>query len=369
MRLLFVLWGLLLLSSDAARADDELGKRRFSEGVGAAEERRWADAARLFEESLAHGDRPATRFNLVLASHELSRPLEVTRHVLAFLAYPDQDAHTEARAKASQLLTLAVQRLASISTQSVPTAATLTIDGAPPSVRDGEQIYLLPGLHRLEAILTSGLVESSELQLTAGQKLPWPRPPEPSPLSSAAPPAVATLPMPTSNRSLSRLRTRLAWSSGVLGAALMISSFGCYLGAEHRADELSALDSMSTGYVSGFDDYLRLTNAILATALPGGVLMVGAVALGERSRHGTLGGSLASLTAGGAALALGTTLMVREPEPVVPGVGANRPSLQAGGLLVSAALPLLTYALMAPFTRGREHKSVVTSVAPLRVSW
>lgn len=368
MRLVLVLWVLLVLSPRLARADDELGKQRFSEGVAAAEDRRWADAARLFEESLSHSDRPATRFNLLLASHELSRPLDVARHALAFLAYPDQEAHSEAKAKARQLLSQAAQRLAILSTLSMPSETTLTIDGAPPYVRDGEHIYVLPGLHRLEARLTDGTLESGELRLSAGQTLPWPRQTRPIPLPPTAAP-IQSVQKPANDSSLSRLRTRIAWSSGVLGAALTISAFGCYLRAEQRADELAELGSMGDGYYSGSGEYASLTNAIWATALPGGVLMAGAVALGERSHHGALGWSLTALAAGGAVMAMGITLLVRDPEAVVPGAELNYPSQPAGGLLLSAALPLLTYGLMSPLTRRHDRRTLVTSVFPLRVIW
>ena len=371
MRLWLVVVTMLWLLPRLTWADDEHGKQLFEQGLSAAEDKRWADAARLFEESLLHSDRPATRFNLLLASHELSRPLDVTRHALAFLAYPKREEHGEARARARELLARATQRLAMVTTGALPDGTGLAVDGARPDPRADERIYLLPGPHHLQASLPGGLYESIQVELTAGQTLAWPRQGRsraPLTLTPAVSTSVTADAAPR-EPSMARLRTRLAWSGGVLGAAMTLSALGCYLGAEHRADGLSTQNPSVDGYVSASDDYLRLTNAILPLALSGGVLMAGAVAVGMRTRGASLGWTLASLSLGGAALAFGAVLMIRDPAIVVPNTNVTRPTIQAGSLLLSAALPLLTYGLIAPFTRRQKRRELVHSLSSLRMNW
>ncbi|HEX6240816.1 MAG TPA: hypothetical protein VFZ61_07980 [Polyangiales bacterium] len=344
------LWGLLCLALGTPlplRADDLLARERFEEGVGAAKEERWEDAARLLEASLQEKDRATTRYNLVLAYTELDRPLEVTRHALALLTLPATAGLAEARQTAEELLARARAKLAVLSLDAVPEQAQLTVDGHPPSLLHQKRVYLLPGYHDLELRSALGAEEHVRIQLQAGQTQPWPRSLSPSSAAAVSRPSLqreraAPKPAP----SVAAFRRRLAVSLGVAGALATLTSLSLYIAAEYKGSQLPNMDVMGDRYVGAAEQYGRLKLSIAPLALTGGVLMAGGVGVGPRLvRRGSLGWSIACLLLGGALAAAGAVFTVQSPDTLVPDTVVMGLSRQGGSLLMSASLPLLTYGI------------------------
>jgi hypothetical protein len=366
----------------SARAEDVLGKRSFEDGIVAAQAQRWQEARSHFEASLTQADKPATRFNLVLVNEQLDQPLEVVRHALAFLALPEQDEHATARARTRELLAQATGRLATLTTDALPAALELYVDGAKPVVTEAHRIYLTPGPHRLETKQDGLLTSGSDVELSAGQVAAWPQPPEGVPSQDRVEQTAPAQPAPAGPESRStfdarlppsrrneRARTPIAWALGSMGAAIQLSALGVYLGALHRADEFGERDLFQPGVTEAMDDTLRLQNTVAPLALAGGALMAGAIATGARSRRvGSLGWSIAALATGSAMAGAGLALAVREP-PSVPGSNLPEPTRQAGYLLASSALPLFAYGIGFLVTRRRARPSHASAPVPLGVRW
>jgi hypothetical protein len=358
----------------SAKADDVPGRRSFEEGVAAAAEQHWQAACQHFEASLAEADKPATRFNLILANHELQRPLEVVRHALAFLAYPEQPEHAAAKARARELLELVTKQLAVLTTDSLPESAELSVDGAAPSVKEQHRVYVAPGLHHLEARLGRELFEAIEIHLAAGQVTPWPRQgrsrstPRVVQLTPPSPPAALVLELAAPPPS-PPLRTRLAWTMGSMGAAIQLSALGAYLGTLHRANEFMRRDLFEPGVERTRDRYLRLQRAIAPLALVGGALMASAVAVGARStRAGSLAWPISALVAGSAMLGAGLALVLREPARLQGG-DLREPTRQGSSLLAAGALPLFTYGIGCLHVRKRARPGRNLAALPLAAVW
>jgi hypothetical protein len=371
------MWGLLTaLSLGSAifvlsvRAEDVAGKRTFEEGIAAAQEQRWDDARVHFETSLAQADKPATRFNLLLVSKQLDQPLEVARHALAFLTLPAQLEHAAARAHARELLAQAIGRLATLTTDALPHALELYVDGVSPRAREPSKVYVMPGAHRLEAKRDGVLMGASSVELAAGQVTAWPHPPEqvlPTAELISPPPQHVDHYSPTSPNRSERARTRFAWAFGGMGAAIQLSALGVYLGAVHRAEQFGERDLFQPGVVEARDDSLRLQDAVAPLALTGGMLMAAAIATGPRAtRTGSLGWSLGALASGSIMAGSGLALAVSKA-PTVPGGRLPQPTRQAGYLLATSALPLLVYGVGFLTTRQRDrHKRALT---PFGARW
>jgi hypothetical protein len=346
-----LLVGLLCGPALAQETPDLAARQLFDEGVALAESARWAEAADRFERSLALADRPGTRFNLLQAYGELDRPLERARHALSFLGLPDEPHRAEARAAAQAALDEAARELAVLGTQSVPAGTELLVDGEPPAVRDSSRVFVLPGLHRLEARIPGAPSEVIELHLARGQAVPWPRqgrvevsvvPPvslAAEPVSPAPLPALASdTPEPSP-----AWRSRLSIASGTLGASAGLTAVGLYALALQRASKLRRLDPYEAGFLTSSDQYLRLTNAIGPLAVAGGALMAQGMATGPRSaRWGSRITAVTALAGGAALVAAGLMLLVRDPEHLGDSQ-LDAPSRQAGALLVGAAGPFISY--------------------------
>jgi hypothetical protein len=170
-----------------------------------------------------------------------------------------------------------------------------------------------------------------------------------------------------------RTRQRLAWAIGGGGVGLQLAAVGCYWASVRKADALERLtrdDPETPGYPSAADAYGSLRRAVMPLALAGGLFMAGAVAAGPHLvRNGSPAWSIVALAAGGAALGLGTAFLIRQPEPLIPHTDVVRPSREAASLLVSAALPLLTYGIGFQLARRQRRRLNLLGAAPLRVVW
>jgi hypothetical protein len=357
----------------SVRADDreERSREAFEQGVALSAAAQWEQAAAAFEASLDAVERPAARFNLVIAYRELARPLEVARHALTFLRYPEHPTYADARAKAEGALANALLELAIITTQRLPETAELWIDGATPIRDDARRVYSTPGPHRLELKVANEPAEVVDAQLRAGQVIEWPRAPatiaiEPSstPIEAVppahgtgrAPPARSAFP-PLDGRDLAserRWRSRLAWSLGLAGGAAGAAALVAYGVELWRAKDLREQDPFRAGFLSAANDYLRVQTSVVSLAAVGGVLMASAVVVGPRaacSESRTLAWS-ASIT--GAVLAVTGTFLVVRKSPLIEDADVQRPVHDLGVVLVSAAAPLLSYGVKSWFSRRRD---------------
>lgn len=371
-----------LWSAQAVRADDAVARQHFEAGVEASEASRWEDAVQSFEVSLSERDRPATRFNLILAHEQLKHPLEVVRHALAFLAQESVPGREDARERATMLLNQAKREVASLSTVALPADSRLEVDGNPPSVVRAGRVYLLPGVHHLELLLVGGARETNDVALSAGQELSWPRSDvgTPSPVASTTerskvPPrhqAAQTADLRAGEVSLARFRLRAAWVAGPVGAGLALAAGACLLISDQRGDRLAKDDiegARRPGYFGRLNRYWSSVDAIMPLALAGGVLMASAVLLGPRFvPRGSFSTSIASIFAGIAALGFGIYWLAREPARLISTTDIDRPSREAGSLLLSAALPLLAYGITFPLVR-REKARVGLGLAAARIAW
>lgn len=364
----------------AAGAQDIPGKQSFEDGVAAAQAQRWQEARSHFEASLVQTDKPATRFNLVLANEQLDQPLEILRHALAFLALPEQSEHAAARTRARELVARSTARVAVLTTDGLSAPLELQVDGAPAVAFADGRIYLAPGPHRLETKHAGATLGASVVELTAGQVAAWPQPE----VSAPEPPVRVEEPPPTASHAAAstwdadagaislrseRTRTPIAWALGSMGAASYLSALGVFLGALHRADEFGERDLFQPGVREARDDSLRLQNAVLPLALTGGGLMAGAIATGAHSRRaGSLAWSIGSIAAGSGMAAAGLAISLHEPPPV-PDTNLPMPTRQVGYLLASSALPLLTYGIGFLLTYRRERARQVTALFSSGVRW
>lgn len=370
-----------LLVGCTARADDAQAKQLFEQGVAASEAGEWDEAARAFEASLVASDKPATRFNLMLAQRERKRPLEVARHALVLLSLPAAAHREEGRAKAAALLAEAKTQLTLLDVTALPGDVELKVDGKAPELVDQGLVYVRPGVHRLELWIEQH-EEEIELLLSAGQTLPWPllgrgevpnakvAPPSP-PVPPG--PALALPGKPEGANVLTLLRTRAAWTAGGVGAGLAIAAVTCLWVAELRGERLSrdGIEAVSKdGYYSAAGRYQNALDAVTPLAFAGGALMAAALPVGGRIlRRGSLGWAIASLALGGAALGAGTYFLARTPGTLVPETPLHQSGRQVGGLVAAAALPLFTYGI--GFLVMRKHQAQVTlsSLSSLSITW
>jgi hypothetical protein len=363
---------LVLLStlSFIARADEGRARQLFAEGLKAASRNDWLEAVRLLEASAEQADKPASRYNLVVANQELKRPLEVARHATAFLSMSDSRAHPAEVAEVRAYLNQALRELAVLLLQGLPPGVQPRVDDAAPRVADEAHVYVLPGLHRLELWLDEAPLESIEIELRAGAVQAWPRvgkrteaavavagaleavPPDPGqpgvqPGAESAPQAPRAAATSLSPPPLPAwpVKRKLAWSLGIVGAAIGIGAISSYAYALRRADELEGIDPATPGYTSTVRSYQRSTTAVYSLALSGGVLMAGAAALAPHKPRGALAVSITALVLGLTALGAGLAFVAQAPKELVKDSTVYRPTREAGALLLGASLPLLTYGI------------------------
>lgn len=364
-----------------AHADELQARELFSAGVQAILARNWPEAVRLLEASLAHKDKPACRFNLVVANRELHRPLEVARHAIAFLATVEGRSHSEEALEIRAFLAAALRELVTLQVEGLPLGAQLKIDDRPPRVTDGSRIYELPGLHRLELWVGERQLESIEIELDAGVVQSWPRvravrepaaaeasaaqstashesPDAPSGMVGPVQPRVADPPSADAPPMLSApTKKKLAWTLGLTGAVTGLAAFVSYGYAARRAGELQGWNPSETGYTTAADRYSRVQTSVMPLALASGALMAAATPFVAHKPRAALTVSIAALVAGVAAASVGTVLMVRTPKTLIEGTDLTGPSREAGSLFLGVALPLLTYGARLQFERSGAHDS------------
>jgi hypothetical protein len=366
---------LCLLTCLSVQADDVVAKQLFDQGVAASAERRWQDAAVLFGESLRERDRPSY--------WELKEPLEVVRHALAFLSGPERQSQRAARVRAAQLLEQASTQLVVLDVSGLPATAQLKVDGEEPP-RAQTRVYAEPGAHRLEANLAPDTSEELTVTLALGAAQPWPRAERrnvPAPAADLQMAQRVTTPIgevarakpAEPAREAASLRPTTAAILGGLGTAVALSAAGCLWVAYGRADHIAQRGADGTqdpSYLRAVDRYVRVTNTIVPLALVAGALATTATLLGERLlRRGTLGWSLANVAVGAALLGLGGFWAIHTPREVLSGTDMQRPSRQAGALMLSASLPFLTYGVAAPLARWRAGLPVLAAFAPAGARW
>lgn len=370
---------LCCLAWRSASADDRLAEQLFDEGVAAAAHKQWQEAAYKLEASLTEADKPSTHFNLALAYRELDRPLELTRHALAFLASEPTAARERARARAHELLSEALPRLAAFDLSEAPQGTSLKLDAATPPVVDGTRHYVLPGRALVELQVGGGTGVHSEWLLSAGQVVRWPELSRirPLPVVSTSRPAATTpsstildAPPPATSPPW---RKRAAWTVGTLGAALFVASVASFGVTLKRANELEAdgLEGTSQpGHLDRVSRYESSFYAVMPLALTGGALMAGSFPLGPPSSlRGSLGWSISALTLGAALLVAGSYWLIDTPGEVVETTGIERPSRPAGSLLFAAGLPLATYGITFLVLRQRPVRVGVHGGLRAAISW
>jgi hypothetical protein len=378
-------FALCLVLASSAHADDGLAKQRFDEGVAAAAEGHWQEAAEKLEASLADRDRPATRFNLILAYHELRRPLELVRHAIVFLALSPDEAREAARRRTEALMTEAKQQLAVVELSGAPPEAVVRVDGAPVQVADGPSSYVLPGDHVIEVQVGAASPRTTDLTLHAGQVVSWAElerqvavremPSSPPPIAASPPPGIGpTQPVPDAVLSVRLLRKRSAWAMGVVGAAAAIAAGGCMWAAVERGHDLSdgGIEGMEEfGYRTSARRYSNTLGAVMGLAFSSGALMAAAIPVGgEIVQRGSLAWSIVALSVGAGLLGAGTYWLIREPKLLIDTVDdLVRPSRQAGSLLIAAGLPPTTYGIAFLVKRRQRVQLTLHGVFRLRVVW
>jgi hypothetical protein len=386
MRCIRVCLALLVLGAIGAsvRAQDvepeSAARRLFEEGVQLSEGGAWQEATARFEASLALADRPGTRFNLIRAYAELHRSLDVARHAVVFLALPAEPHRADARAATEALLSDAARSLATLVTDSLPAGCNTLIDGQAPVAHDGTRVFVLPGLHRLEAGVPGGPSEIIEIQLLAGQTLRWPRSAhsevviqsEPSRLMA---PVLSSLPAPeaparsepsalTRGDDVTHWRKSLAWTAGTVGAGLTLAAVGTYAITIRRQHTLPS--AYESGFLSASDRYLRTSNAVIPLAVSGALVMASAVLVGEHSSHwGSRATAATAIGVGAALLAAGLVLVIPRPGHV-NNTNLDEPSRQLGALIASGAGPLLSYGLSAVINFRRDRHGLSLSLGERR---
>jgi hypothetical protein len=375
----------LLIGVTSASADEGLARQRFELGVLAGQEGRWEEAVSDLEASLAEHGKPATRYNLVLAYHELGRALDVIRHGTAFLREHGAAERAAARARVEELVSAASQRVAVLDVSSLPPGAKVTIDGAAPAVRDGTLVYVAPGEHVLAVGVAAGAQEATKITLGAGHVSSWPRSlplvdsqqsaKEPSEVPVLRPGPPSSQPDAVAPSGASRAgnwRGRAAWALGVGGAALFVAGVASLWLAEERAHELAGGGIAGTtmrGYLTSAERYQDARRAVAPLAVSASFAMSAAAALVERlPRRGALAWSVASLLLGAGLVGVGGYFLFREPVPVVASSRLEGPSRQWGVLLAALGLPFSSYGVSSLL---RERRATSLSVRPegLMVSW
>jgi hypothetical protein len=228
LRPLAALAALLLLSSAAGPVRAEAGqpagadraRALFQEGVAAAADGRFDEAARAFGESDALHGAPTTRYNLAAALFELGRYPEAY-DALAGLSWPAGTA-TETRNRAEGLLNRLEPRVAHLRVQVAGDSAgvVVLVDGTPlPSAELGKPRTLAPGDHALEVTRDRAAIATRPLALAPRVLTAVELVLLPTPAGAAAAPAAEPAP-PSSEPAPPVWRSWELWTA--IGAALVV---------------------------------------------------------------------------------------------------------------------------------------------------
>jgi hypothetical protein len=143
----------------------------FEEGVKAADESRWADAASAFERSRARVERPSTLYNLLGALYRVGRYPEGLLVARDYLKLSDVQTDAASRAEAERLNADMKKAVARIQVSVDPARAIVEIDGerAVPTKPGNYQLTLNPGDYTLTASADGYDSHREPLKLTRGQ--------------------------------------------------------------------------------------------------------------------------------------------------------------------------------------------------------
>ena len=150
-------------------SDERRAQALFEEGVGFADQQRWAEAHDAFQRSLAITPRPSTRFNLAQALLRMGRYRAAVAALEAHLNAAEPDDNAPRVAQSRTLLAEARARLVTVALSNIPAGAEVLVDGAAEAGEGPTRVLLLdPGLRRFEVRTSDGRSERFELTLASG---------------------------------------------------------------------------------------------------------------------------------------------------------------------------------------------------------
>lgn len=163
----------ILLAAAPARAQtpaNELEARAlFEAGEAAVAERRYEDARRLFERSLALHATPAAAFNAAVAAQEDGDLRAAARHLDALLGGAHGDLPAGRADAVRALRDELLEGVGTVEVRSDP-GVTLAIDGADVDLDASRRLYLRPGTHALTIRVPGRPPRERELALRAGER-------------------------------------------------------------------------------------------------------------------------------------------------------------------------------------------------------
>ena len=226
-----------LAAPPAAPADEAAITRIYDRGLRAAQLKQWDKARQAFLETWNARKHYQIAANLGRSEFMTGAYRDAADHLAFFLREAPADISAADRAKAQTMLDEARTKIATITLRVAPPDAEVLLDGAPLAVPPGQQIYLDPGPHIVEAQLDGHERTRREIQLQAGQvetvELRLDPEPRPAPRPALAPP-----PEPEQGRSLVLIGAGIGMSAAaaVTGAVLVVMA----MGKQSTKDEIEA---------------------------------------------------------------------------------------------------------------------------------
>lgn len=136
----------------AADPNVETARRYFEAGVAAMQREDWPEAVNGFSNSQRLRRTASVSLNLGVALHRLGRLVEARVELQDFTQNATPAQHAQHDAEVGRLLSEIGRRLGRIQIGELrPTAATVTVDGAPAVLNDERVINVNPGDHRVRA--------------------------------------------------------------------------------------------------------------------------------------------------------------------------------------------------------------------------
>ncbi len=153
-----------------SKADQDTARKLTSEGVKAAGDSRWPEAAGKFKQALKHWDHPRIHYNLIEPLVMLDKPLEADRHLAKALAHGREglgpDKYREALVQQKQL----AGRIATLTLESTHAGAEVSLDGRPLFTAPNKRTLKLdPGPHVVVAKLKGFFPTTRSLVLIGGK--------------------------------------------------------------------------------------------------------------------------------------------------------------------------------------------------------
>lgn len=136
----------------AADPNVETARRYFEAGVAAMQRQDWAEAVNGFQNSQRLRRTASVSLNLGIALHRLGRLVEARAELQDFTQNAMPAQHAQHDAEVGRLLAEIGRRVGRIQLAELrPTAATVTLDGAPAVLNDARTVNVDPGEHRVRA--------------------------------------------------------------------------------------------------------------------------------------------------------------------------------------------------------------------------